>query len=114
MGVRVHHGQRLEQPLRVLVGLQDRFALGPGQQTRERAPVTLRGMDRLRLRRPSSIVSTRHRFSSSSSISAAVVVSAIITGPSTRYSWVTSLPVAGSLVVEAIVSSPSLCRSFRA
>ena len=56
----------------------------------------------------------RQRFSSSSSISIAVVVRKIITGPSTRYSCVTSRPVAGSLPVDAMVSSPSLCSSFSA
>ena len=64
--------------------------------------------------RSSLTVSTRQRFSSSSSRSMAVVVRKIITGPSTRYWCVTQPPVAGSLPVEAMVSSPSLCNSFSA
>jgi hypothetical protein len=54
------------------------------------------------------------RLSNSSSISMAVVVRKIITGPSTRYCCVVRLPVVASLPVLAMVSSPSLCSSYKA
>ena len=84
------------------------------QQAFERLRFALLLVDRLRLRAVLITVSTRQRFSSSSSRSMAVVVRKIITGPSTRYSCVTSVPLAGSLPVLAMVSTPSDCSSFSA
>jgi hypothetical protein len=52
VGIGVHHGQRLDQPLRVLMGFEDRLALGLGQKAGERAPLALRGVDRRRLFSP--------------------------------------------------------------
>ena len=113
-GLRVEEGQlagegvgdqqRAQQPLGVAVELagcgcrSSPGRAGPRGSARSRCR---RWMARV-CSRSSSTVSTRQRFSSSSSISIAVVVRKIITGPSTRYSWVTSFPVAGSLPVDAI------------
>lgn len=114
VGIRVHYRQRAQQPLGVLVQLDQARLVLPGLQPRQRAPLALKPVDGLGLR-VASIDAEHH--------AAVQQLFVDLDGgrrqedhhrPLARYCCVVRLPVVASLPVLAKVSSPSDWSSFSA